>query len=55
LDIGMILSDLASPADLPSPKRSRFGFASAKAGAGFAKAGSHPRIKSEGRLFGITR
>jgi hypothetical protein len=34
----MIFSDLPSPADLPSPKRSRFGFA--QAGAGFAKAGN---------------
>jgi len=37
----VIFSDLASPAE-----------------AGFAKAGNrlfHPRIKSEGKLFGITR
>jgi hypothetical protein len=41
----MIFSDLPSPADLPSPKRSRFGFA--QAGAGFAKAGNRSP------LFGI--
>jgi hypothetical protein len=34
LCLSMIFSDLPSPADLPSPKRSRFGFA--QAGAGFA-------------------
>jgi hypothetical protein len=63
----MIFFDLPSPADLPSPKRSRFGFA--QAGAGFAlgsglwparaqaPAGNRypPRIKSGAGFFGIMR
>jgi hypothetical protein len=45
----MIFSDIPSPADLPSPKRSRFGFA--QAGAGFAKAGN--RFPLFGIMFSV--